>query len=105
MFCPKCKALLLPKRVDGKSVTVCSCGYSKEGSGSIAVKEKLEGPQDVTVIEKTPEVLPKVEILCKKCHHKEAYWWEQQIRAADEPATRFFKCVKCEHVWRDLKSG
>ncbi|RJQ19012.1 hypothetical protein C4580_05525, partial [Candidatus Woesearchaeota archaeon] len=22
---------------------------------------------------------------------------------ADEPATRFFKCTKCKHTWREYK--
>ncbi|MBS3171381.1 hypothetical protein J4449_02085 [Candidatus Woesearchaeota archaeon] len=26
--------------------------------------------------------------------------WLVQTRAADEAATRFFKCVKCMHTWR-----
>jgi DNA-directed RNA polymerase subunit M len=30
-----------------------------------------------------------------------AYFWTQQTRGADEPETRFFKCTKCSHTWRE----
>jgi len=43
---------------------------------------------------------PKTNEECPKCKHKEAYYWLVQTRAADEAATRFFKCVKCMHTWR-----
>jgi len=38
---------------------------------------------------------------CEKCHGKEGVWWSFQTRSADEPETRFYKCTKCNHTWRD----
>lgn len=35
-----------------------------------------------------------------ECDSTSAYYVQTQIRSADEPATIFYKCVKCEHVWR-----
>lgn len=39
---------------------------------------------------------------CKYCHQKAAYCEDQkQIRASDEPMTRFMRCNNCEKAWRD----
>lgn len=92
----------MPKIEKGKRCLACSCGYTSKST--MSMKEEIKN-KDIEVMESQENVLPKVEIMCPKCKHNEAYWWEQQIRAADEPATRFFKCCKCEHTWRDLKSG
>ena len=42
-----------------------------------------------------------IDIDCEKCHGKEGVWWSFQTRSADEPETRFYKCIKCNHTWRD----
>lgn len=34
------------------------------------------------------------------CDSTKAYYIQLQMRSADEPATVFFKCVKCGHQWR-----
>jgi DNA-directed RNA polymerase subunit M len=44
--------------------------------------------------------MPKTQVECAKCGHKEAYYWAQQTRASDEPETQFFECTKCGHRWR-----
>ena len=38
---------------------------------------------------------------CPKCQHRGAYFQEIQTRSADEPATLFFRCVKCAHNWKE----
>lgn len=38
---------------------------------------------------------------CPKCGNGEAYYNEVQTRSADEPATLFFRCVKCHHNWKE----
>ena len=42
-----------------------------------------------------------IKIDCEKCHNKEGVWWILQTRSADEPETRFYRWVKCNHTWRD----
>lgn len=44
---------------------------------------------------------PKSDATCEKCGYHQAYFNEIQIRSADEPATLFFKCVKCGNQWRE----
>lgn len=97
MFCPKCKSIMMPK---GKQL-VCSCGY-KQGAEGATMTEKSERKRDkVVVVEKEESVNPIVEAECPKCGHKEAEYWEVQTRSSDEPPTRFHKCVKCKHTWRE----
>lgn len=38
---------------------------------------------------------------CPTCGHDKAYFFQLQIRSADEPMTTFYKCVKCTHQWRE----
>ncbi len=45
--------------------------------------------------------LPTTDAQCPECGNDRAYWYMQQIRAADESETRFFVCTDCEHKWRE----
>lgn len=40
-------------------------------------------------------------VTCGNCSAGQAYFMEVQIRSADEPATIFYKCVECAHLWRE----
>lgn len=75
-------------------------------------KEKIEGYQASTIqeaaeeretliIEGNLDTLPKTKVGCPKCEHNEAYYHLRQMRAADEPETRIYRCVKCGHTWRE----
>lgn len=102
-FCPKCGTLMLPKKENEETKYSCACGYVEvAGDTKItsAVKEKkiedVEKPK-----ESSDAQLPTCEMECEECGHKECYFWEIQTRASDEPPTRFYKCVKCKHTWRE----
>ena len=101
MFCPKCGSILMPKKEGDKQLLACSCGYKSSKIEGAVIKEKVSKAKSIEVVEKDIETLPKTEADCPKCHHREAYYWEQQMRAADEAATKFLKCAKCGHTWRD----
>ena len=101
MFCPKCKSLLRPKEVQGQKILACGCGYQSEGVVTLSEKQKQEVQKFEAVEDK--EMLPLIEALCKKCNHMKAYYWVVQTRAADEPPTRFYRCEKCKHTWREYK--
>ncbi len=102
MFCPECGSVLRPKQKGAKRVLYCSCGYTKtpEEDEKPEIKESVDAPKKMEVIEKV-EVHPKIKIKCEKCANGIAYYWTQQTRGADEPETRFFKCTKCSHTWRE----
>jgi len=103
MFCPKCGSLLKPKLEGSKRVMVCSCGYkSKDASATISEKTKKK-EKELEVVEKGRdlETLPVMEAKCEKCGNNKAYFWLIQTRAGDEPETKFLRCAKCGHTWRD----
>jgi transcription factor S len=104
MFCPKCGSILFPKKIGKKGVMECSCGYSDKKQGSVKIREILKEKKKIDTIEEEPEIHPLTnDSECPKCGHRKAYYWEIQTRAADEPATKFLKCEKCKHIWRDYK--
>lgn len=103
MFCPKCSSVLLPKKDGSKKVLVCSCGYKTDKIEQPKITETLgRKERDMEVMEKSNlNILPKTKAECDKCGHKTAFFWTMQTRAGDEPETKFLKCVKCGHTWRD----
>lgn len=107
MFCPKCGCILIPREIKGKKVIGCSCGYvAEDAKTTISEKSKLSGEQRTEGIADatgSSDVRPIVAERCPKCGHEEAYSWEVQTRASDEPATRFFECKKCKNKWREYR--
>lgn len=105
MFCPKCGSLLIPKKVNNKKVVACSCGYKSKKADDIKIQEtsskKETDEKKFDVVEHEKEAYPLTEEECEKCGHRKAYFWTVQTRAGDEAETKFFKCEKCKHVWRD----
>ncbi len=111
-FCPNCGTLMRPSIKDGKKVMVCrKCGYVEEPKTKTAYKitSKIKhSPREKTIVidsKKESETLPKLKdvVYCPKCGYNEVYYWIMQTRAADEPPTRFYRCVKCGHVWREYE--
>ena len=93
---------MMPKKDGAKSIFKCHCGYSEEGNTKITeAVEKQE--REIGVVDKEIETLPVVQNKCPDCGHGEAYNWELQTRSADEAATQFYKCKKCNHTWREYK--
>lgn len=102
MFCPKCGSILKSKQEKNKAIQYCGCGYSSQSKEETTIKEKVKTTDDkVEIIEEGEEIYPLTDADCPKCGHGKAYYWMQQTRAGDEPETKFFKCEKCKHVWRD----
>ncbi len=99
-FCPKCKGLLMPSK---EGLLCSSCGYKE--SSSVEVKEEIKRKPKAAIFtggkeEAEIESMPTVDIICPKCGHDKALWYEKQTRASDEPETQFFICKKCSHRWR-----
>ncbi|RLF80411.1 transcription factor S, partial [Thermococci archaeon] len=93
-FCPKCGNIMLPDKKRG--VFVCrKCGYEEpldpEAASKYKITQKIKHErEDIPVIEQDVATLPKVKVICPKCGNDEAYWWELQTRAGDEPSTIFY---------------
>jgi len=106
LFCPKCGTILRIKEKAGKRILWCNCGFTI--SPDEIKKETTETKE--TVVEPVKKIIeivqeiethPKIKAKCEKCENKEAFYWTQQTRGADEPETRFFRCTKCKHTWRE----
>ncbi|KXN68248.1 hypothetical protein CONCODRAFT_79818 [Conidiobolus coronatus NRRL 28638] len=43
------------------------------------------------------------DVPCPKCEHTRAYFFQLQIRSADEPMTTFYKCCNqdCGNQWKE----
>jgi len=100
-FCPKCGTILFPKDNSFK----CRCGYEKkitsESLSGYEVSEKVENRHNVIVTGGNIKTLPTTKAVCPKCQNREAFWWLQQTRRADESETRFLRCSKCGYTWRE----
>lgn len=105
MFCPKCGSLLKTKQEKGKTIKYCTCGYSSKikDEDTATISESVEQKDDdIEVVDKnSTEIHPLTEVTCPKCGHDKAYYWLKQTRAGDESETKFYKCEKCGHTWRD----
>jgi transcription factor S len=100
-FCPKCGCVLVDKN---KQLGCSNCSYKTKGKFKIESSEKIEIKPEIGVItDKDTDVFPIVNDICPKCGHKEAYFWTSQTRAGDEAETKFFKCTKCKHIWREYR--
>jgi DNA-directed RNA polymerase subunit M len=86
-----------------KEGVVCSkCGYKKKAKElKFAETKKKEERSFEVVGEEEDKTLPVMKADCHKCGNNEAYYVLQQTRSADEPETKFLKCTKCGHRWRD----
>ena len=100
-FCPKCGAVLVQKT---KNFGCPRCTYSTKEKIKLSTSEKISERSDIPVVSsKDSPALPKVAETCKKCENKESYFWTIQTRSGDESETKFFRCVKCEHTWREYR--
>jgi DNA-directed RNA polymerase subunit M len=98
MFCEKCKSLLFPS--EGK--LVCrKCGAVYEPGLKPQVIKHKGKDREIEVLGELSGTLPTADAECSSCGHNKAYWVLRQTRAADEPETRIFRCVKCGHSWRE----
>ena len=103
-FCPNCDSRL-KKNNDG--LLSCSkCNFIKKETAKTQVGEREETNSDLLIMDESDMNQAKglettVKRDCEKCHNQEAVWWTFQTRSGDEPETKFYRCTKCNHTWRD----
>ena len=102
-FCNSCGAIIMGKK--GEDVTCPSCGKSKKAKEEVSLSQKVDKKENIEILntKDTTQIHPTTQVECPQCKSTEAYYWTKQTRAADEPETQFFKCVKCSHQWRDYR--
>ncbi len=65
-------------------------------------REAKRDEKGLDIIDKDEaETLPLTDAICEKCGHAKARYWLVQTRASDEPETKFLRCERCSHTWRD----
>ena len=103
MFCKSCGNLLIPQPDDnGKIKFICrKCGQSSRNKDLKIIDSKTKTKKLFFVDDKKHEKHETVKQKCAKCGKMKAIFWIIQTRAADESPTKFFKCINCEHTWRD----
>ena len=118
VYCPRCKSIMVPlrgrrNRSSGRVKLVCkNCGYTTEVDGSqlgeaYRFNVKVEkSPRDKILVVTGGQLPPGAEILkgnvrCPNCGYDEVIFWLMQARSADEPMTRFYRCRRCGHTWRE----
>jgi DNA-directed RNA polymerase subunit M len=99
-FCPKCGSVLIKK---GKKDGCARCNYSVKGKIKITTSEKIGEKKEIAVVKKDTHILPIIKETCAKCKNDQAYFWTVQTRSGDEAETKFFRCTKCEHTWREYR--
>ena len=99
MFCPNCESLMFPSQ--GKFICR-QCGFKREinSNDTIKVTQKQKA-KEMKIIDENVDAFPKAKVACPNCSNNEAYWHLRQMRGADEPETRFYRCTKCNHTWRE----
>ncbi len=101
-FCPKCEVKL---KKDGSDLKCSKCGYLEGEKVTQSKKIIDEAESDFSLLafegNEGEDSNPTIKMDCEKCGHDEAVWWMFQTRSADEPTTRFYRCQKCKHTWRD----
>jgi transcription factor S len=101
-FCPKCGTVMFPQ---GDCFECKKCGYkldiTKESMSKYEISEKVKSSDNVIITGDDIQTLPKTKVKCSKCGNNEAYWRLRQTRSADESETRFLRCTKCGHTWRE----
>jgi DNA-directed RNA polymerase subunit M len=102
MFCPKCGSILMPRKDKEKKVLACSCGYVDKGKESKTLREVVPAEKKIEIVgDDEDKVLPLIEVECPTCKNMQAGYWLVQTRAGDEAETKFYKCTKCKHIWRE----
>ncbi|MFC6733392.1 MULTISPECIES: transcription factor S [unclassified Haladaptatus] len=101
-FCDECGSMM---HADGSEMVCKGCGArvpkDEEAAKNFVSTEKQTFDDVIeTSEEAADEGKPTAKETCEKCGHDRAWYTIKQTGSADEPPTRFFKCMECGHRWR-----
>ncbi|AJU70499.1 DNA-directed RNA polymerase III core subunit RPC11 [Saccharomyces cerevisiae] len=106
-FCPSCNNMLLITSGDNGVYTLAcrSCPYEFPIEGiEIYDRKKLPRKEVDDVLGGGWDNVDQTKTQCPNydtCGGESAYFFQLQIRSADEPMTTFYKCVNCGHRWKE----
>lgn len=108
-FCPYCSNMLVvsASSTSASNAFVCpTCPYEFPIAGLQMFERKslprkqvddvLGGAGAWDNVDQTAAQCP-----VESCGNDRAYFFQLQIRSADEPMTTFYKCTNCGHQWRE----
>jgi len=101
-FCDECGSMM---KTEGDKWVCGSCDFTKlrdeAKEAAMTTTQGQEQSEIIDISDAEDKGLPTTNADCPECDNDRAYWYMQQIRAADESETRFFVCTECEHKWRE----
>ncbi|XP_021893002.1 DNA-directed RNA polymerase III subunit RPC10-like [Carica papaya] len=107
-FCPTCGNLLLYERRERNCRFFCpACPYVAYIEDKVKIRRKTKLVRKEGESAHTQEDMlkgkAKTEATCPKCQHDKALFESKHIPSADEPETRFYKCLNpsCGHTWKE----
>ncbi|KAF2403571.1 hypothetical protein EJ06DRAFT_488310 [Trichodelitschia bisporula] len=115
LFCPHCSNMLTVTRVSytdpdtsahGRNRFECrTCPYSYQLEKRYYERKtfKRKEVDDILGGKGAWDNVDKTQVQCPSdtCDSTMAYFYQLQIRSADEPMTSFFKCCDCGKMWRE----
>ncbi|ORY81448.1 hypothetical protein BCR37DRAFT_402859 [Protomyces lactucae-debilis] len=109
-WCPQCNnILLLGAGSDALNRLECrTCPYQFPIGSKHLFDKRLMKQKDVDDVLGGQGSWDNVDQTAAQCPNADcegggqgAYFFQLQIRSADEPMTTFYKCVTCAHQWRE----
>jgi transcription factor S len=98
-FCPKCKTLLIPKKISDKFFLKCgNCDFIRELKKKefLVTHEKIKSKEFVGKgIKKNENIFATYKHKCKKCGYDKAQILDLGIFYSDEDNLIMLKCGKC----------
>ncbi|KAH7924535.1 hypothetical protein BV22DRAFT_1112764 [Leucogyrophana mollusca] len=104
LFCPTCANLLVISAETGYNKWACnSCAYEFPISKQMTSRTKMKRKEvdDVLGGDEMWKHADSTAAQCDKCNHGRAYFYQLQIRSADEPMTTSYSCAGCGYRWRE----
>ncbi|KAJ3788316.1 hypothetical protein GGU10DRAFT_393461 [Lentinula aff. detonsa] len=114
LFCPTCANILVISSETGYNKWSCNtCPYEFPITKQMTSRTKLERKtvDDVLGGDEMWKHADSTLASCEKCNNNKAYFYQLQIRSADEPMTTCtplliafflsFSCTSCAHRWRE----
>ncbi|EJD01796.1 uncharacterized protein FOMMEDRAFT_20569 [Fomitiporia mediterranea MF3/22] len=104
LFCPSCANLLVISADTGLNKWACNtCPYDFPITNQMTSREWLQrkAVDDVLGGDAAWNDADSTTVACPKCDNDRAYFYQLQIRSADEPMTTFYRCTTCTYQWRE----
>ncbi|KAF7328818.1 DNA-directed RNA polymerase subunit [Mycena venus] len=96
LFCPTCANLLVVSSDTGYNKWACNtCPYEFPITKQMTSRTKLvrKAVDDVLGGDEAWKHADSTQASCPKCNNDKAYFYQLQIRSADEPMTTFYRLV------------